>query len=213
MLGLDPLKIVGYVGKIGAKGFNLGKKIGKKSIDILADETDDIVNGTARKSFNKLKGNLKNAGKKTIRGTGKIASGLGEEAEFLFNSTAYLGKAVTGQAPFTSAKFGKNSPITKFASHFSLLKATDDNLIGYKMSGLGTTVALTGALVLGGKEGIQEFNQNRVGYNDGSLYSHSPRMMINGQSFQSMGNSYANNAGATGDLGFALHNQRRTGLF
>ena len=57
----------------------------------------------------------------------------------------------------------------------------------------------------GAKDAVVQFNNSRVGSNDGMVYNNSLQANSQGNTWQSMQHNYLNNAGATGDLGFALH--------
>ena len=57
----------------------------------------------------------------------------------------------------------------------------------------------------GAKDAAVQFNNSRVGSNDGMVYNNSLQANSQGNTWQSMQHNYLNNAGATGDLGFALH--------
>lgn len=208
MIGIDPLKLISTF----SKGiFTVGKKVGDKGFKIAANASDKLVDGTVNEFKNSLKHGAKNIKDKTVAGSIKGVMNVGPEAEFIGNSALYAKAVAMGDAPLTSSIFGNNSSITKMAKKTALLKRTDENLIGVKSTGLGKGLLIAGGLAVGTKEGIQDFSKSRVGVNDGRTYNNAP--LINGQTFSALGASYADNAGATGDLGFALHNQRHSGLF
>ena len=82
-----------------------------------------------------------------------------------------------------------------------LVKPVEDgkfNLLGHKASALGVA-AYAGASVVNGVRGAwDDFNRNRMGTHDGQIRRATPRTP-----------SYSNNAGATGDLVFAMNANRR----
>ena len=82
-----------------------------------------------------------------------------------------------------------------------LVKPVEDgkfNLLGHKASALGVA-AYAGASVVNGVRGAwDDFNRNRMGTHDGQIRRAAPRTP-----------SYSNNAGATGDLVFAMNANRR----
>ena len=89
----------------------------------------------------------------------------------------------------------------------------DDSMVKRKMTRTGKFVVGGGALMAGMAVGTKNQVINRQGNNDGRLYRPTPAMTnpyeLSSQIAHSqMGNAYANNAGATGDLVFALHNNR-----
>lgn len=208
MLGIDPLKVVGTV---GGTLFKLGKKVGDKGFRTFANATDKITDGSLDNFKKKTMNSAKKVADKTLSGTATGIAHLGKEAEFVGNSALYMKDVLMGNAPYTTAVFGTKSNITKAAKHMALFKSDDESLLGAKVTKLGTGVFVAGSLVLGTGKAVGDFSKSRVGKNDGNIYNHTP--MINGQTFSSMGSSYADNGGATGDLGFALHNQRHIGLY
>jgi hypothetical protein len=75
-------------------------------------------------------------------------------------------------------------------------KATDTQ--GVKLTGLGKATLWGGAIGAGVTSAFQEFNESRMGSSDGQVSRATPRTP-----------SYDLNAGATGDLVFALNANRR----
>lgn len=83
-----------------------------------------------------------------------------------------------------------------------LLKRSNNSLLGYKTTGLGTAVAMGTAFAAGTPSAVKEYNEIRQGqfagvYQMGAVPGLVPQ-----------GHAYANNAGATGDLVLALNNNR-----
>lgn len=83
-----------------------------------------------------------------------------------------------------------------------LLKRSDNSLLGYETTKLGTAVIMGGAMLSGVPGAAKEFNETRQGqfagvYQMGAIPGLVPQ-----------GHAYQNNAGATGDLVFALNNNR-----
>lgn len=206
MLGLDPISLIAKSAGVIAKGVEVA---GKGVALGAAKVTDKIVDGSAKRGIH----TLKEAGKKGLEGIGKIGikAGLhaGEEVKFQTDALSFMKKTLTGETPISGSMLGYSHPVTKALSKTALLKSNQDNLVGMKFTGLGGTFLLAGALGIGSAEAVDDYSKGRVGYNDGNIRSHAPAM--NSQTFSSMGQSYNDNAGATGDLGFALHNQRNTG--
>lgn len=206
MIGLDPLTVIAKAGGLIGK---IGEKAGKAGFKALDKITGKIANGDAKEGLSKVK----DLGKKGLGNVGKIGikAGVhvGEELKFQTDALSFMKKSLTGEAPITTELFGYSSPITKAFKKTGLLKNTDDNLIGMKFSTLGKGLLLVGALGVGAADATQDFTRSRIGSNDGQSYNNAP--LINGQTFKAMGNSYSDNAGATGDLVFAMHDQRNTG--
>lgn len=206
MIGLDPLTVIGKLGGIAGK---IGNKAIKKGFKVTDKVTGKIANGDAKEGLLKIK----DLGQQGLKGVGKIGvkAGLhiGEELKFQTDALSFMKKSLTGEAPLSSSLLGYNHPVTKAFRKISPLKNTEDNLIGMKFSNLGKGLLFVGALGIGTGEAVQDFTKERVGTNNGQSYNNAP--LFNGQTFKTMGNSYSDNAGATGDLGFALHDQRHTG--
>ena len=87
------------------------------------------------------------------------------------------------------------------------------SLIGWKMTGRGKLAFTAGAIAVGTVTGAKDHMESRIGTNDGQLYRPTPTMrnpydLSSQMAYSQGGQSYANNAGATGDLVFALNNLR-----
>lgn len=197
------------IGKLGGIAGKVGAKVGKKGLKVAEKITGKIADGDAKEGLLKMK----DLGQQGLKGVGKtgVKAGLhvGEELNFQTDAIGYMKKSLTGEAPLSSSLLGYNHPFTKAFRKISPLKNTEDNLIGMKFSNLGKGLLFVGALGVGTGEAAKDFTKERTGYNNGQVYNNAP--LFNGQAFKSMGSSYSDNAGATGDLGFALHDQRHTG--
>lgn len=87
--------------------------------------------------------------------------------------------------------------------HFGqLLKRSNDSLLGYKTTGLGTTLAMGTAFAMGVPSAVEEYNTIRQGQFAGTYQMGAIPGLV------PQGHAYANNAGATGDLVLALNNNR-----
>ena len=85
------------------------------------------------------------------------------------------------------------------------------SLIGWKATKKGKLALAAGALAIGAGTATKDYTESRVGRNDGRLYRPTPTMtspyeLANQMAYSQGGQSFANNAGATGDLVFALDN-------
>lgn len=83
-----------------------------------------------------------------------------------------------------------------------------DNLGEIKMSKFGVGVLGAGILLSSGAKAYKTLEKSRMGTNDGMLRSATPVMPQPQQELNGRQTSYANNASATGDLVFALRNNR-----
>lgn len=183
---------------IGKVGGILAKKTAELGVD--------VVNNLLKIDYKKIGKNAYETGKK-VGASGVF--GLEQEAEFIGDSINLFKYQLLGDAPITKSILGADHPIPKWlGDHTALLKRSDESLLGVKATKKGVALAIPIALVAGTPAATKEFLNQRKGTNDGQLYTNAP---INTYG-KALGNSYANNAGATGDLVFALHNQRHTGI-
>ena len=88
-----------------------------------------------------------------------------------------------------------------------LLKDSDESIIlGKKATALGTTLVVGAGAVVGTKDAVQDRLRKQQGQYTGT----SGNDTNNTYAYQ--GASYADNAGATGDLVLSMHRQRHTGI-
>lgn len=191
----------GFIIPAFVKAGSVTGTIGKKTINAGIS----MLNGLSEIDYKKLGKNAIDKGKKI--GVSGIY-GLEQEAEFVGDSMNLFKYQLLGDAPITKAMFGHDNTLSKGLSHFNLLKRSDKSLLGVKATWKGMALAVPGALALGSPKAVKTFMDQRKGTNNGYLYTNTPMNTYG----QAMGNSYANNAGATGDLVFALHNQRHSGI-
>ena len=180
----------------------------------VAGKAIDLVNAARKVDYKSIgKAGLE----KGKHGVGYTIYGLSNEAEFIGRSTSLLRKQLLGDAPITTNYFGPDSKITKLAKKTALFTRDESSvLLGVRATPLGVGVIGTGALIAGTGKAANNYMQSLRGTNDGTLRTNAPiNTYAQGQqvSGQQMGHSYANNAGATGDLVFALHNQRKRGIY
>ena len=85
-------------------------------------------------------------------------------------------------------------------------------LTGKSLTGLGTIAVVGAGTVIAAGDATRDHLRARAGVSTG-LASNAPINTYSGdQTFPTMGASYANNAGATGDLALSLHRQRHSGI-
>ena len=107
---------------------------------------------------------------------------------FKNNGTTTLGKVKGSQVGFSA---GKKKVIES---------------AGLKMRPLAKGMIVAGGAMQGVINAKNKFQDSRMGTMDGQLTTATPKMTSQGNSYSP---SYSNNAGATGDLVFALNNNRR----
>ena len=186
------------IGGLLTGGFKAGSKAGAKA-------TRSLANGEFKQRTGFFMNNVAaNAGKFAGYTAGEVNT-LGTAGKGLLEMAE--GFEMKGVNKLRGNITGKNYNGKKY---LGLLKKDDDSLFfGRKATALGVLAAVPVGLASGSKDAAKEFNQERMGVNVGSA-SNAP---INTYVSQpTMGNSYANNGGATGDLVFSLNNQRKTGF-
>lgn len=132
------------------------------------------------------------------KGAMKVGQGVTREAGTLLHAGA-----VAGEGAVDLLKKSKLVERTNFG----------DSLIGLKATKRGVAVA-AGVSLIGGLGRVpKETFTGREGSNDGQLYRPTPQMMnpyniAQEMAYSQSGRSFADNAGATGDLALALSNMR-----
>lgn len=182
-------KIVGE----GAKtGFNLGKKA-------LAKGTGAVAKFLEKDGPVKLASNA-----------GKFGAGTLDDIETTVHGVNnILGKATRGyEAKGVNNFLNKKFKTSRFEGHRygALIKNSDKNLFGFKATGLGVGMLAVGGAVVGAKDAAEE----RIARQRGMAAGVGGNAPINTYAYQ--GHSYADNAGATGDLVLSMHNQRKSGI-
>lgn len=128
---------------------------------------------------------------------GKIGATAGSE---LINT---VGSAAAGAV---TGGLGVASQLGKKMVKMPEGKVGLSNLHEIKLSKFGTAVMGIGLLASGLGGAYKTFEQSRMGVNDGMMRTATPIIPL--QQENSNSSSYANNAGATGDLVFSMYNNR-----
>ena len=181
------------------------------------------VGGGAIKTTFKAASNVGNAG---VKGVGKLMNADWKKIGSIASNQAKL----AGQAVGTDVKalnniagavtggitipgLAKNGKINKFVKGATaLVKDDPDTIFGKKFTKMGGLIVGGVALGVSAKDAAERKIRGHAGQNMG-LASNAPINTYAGdQTFPTMGASYANNAGATGDLALSLHRQRHTGI-
>lgn len=124
----------------------------------------------------------------------KLGSKMQDKAANIYKHDKAIGFNV-GQAIEKDLK-GHINQVTNLAG--SMFQKSDKNLLGVKLSKRGALVAGGLALASGSKQASNKFNETTMGTRDPQVTSFSPRIP-----------AYQNNGGATGDLVFALNQNRK----
>lgn len=145
---------------------------------------------------------------KTGKMLGKVGLGVAEGVGGLaIGATEAVGGAAIGTAkaatsvgvPVATYAAGKYSSIGAGVLNKTIKPTRNpNNVLGHKLTGFGAGLVFGSAVVSGATEAFNDFNRNRMGQSDGQITRATPRTP-----------SYANNAGATGDLVFAMNKNRR----
>lgn len=186
------------IGSLLTGGFKAGSKAGAKA-------TRSLVNGEFKQSAGFfMNGAAANAGKIAGYSAGEVNTIATAGKGFLEMAEGFELKGVN---KMRGNMTGKNHTGKKYGG---LLKKNDDSLFfGRKATLLGVGVAATVGTASGTVDAAKEFNQEHMGRNVGSARNAPINTYVNQPT---MGNAYANNGGATGDLVLALNNQRHNGF-
>ena len=188
------LKTLGRVGgnglKRGAKGgLSFFEKVSTKAVEMGEKGTVKKLAGNA----GKFTGYLASDVETTFRGVNNIAGILtnGYEAKGfnaarnkLFNTNKYTGRRIA-----------------------QVLKDSDESILfGKKATKFGTSIIVGAGAIVGTKDAVQDRLRKQQGQYTGT----SGNAPVNTYAYQ--GASYADNAGATGDLVLSMHRQRHSGI-
>ena len=186
-----------YATKMAPKAYNkVIKPVGKAAFDTTLKVGANTLEGTANTvdHFRRNKDTYKRIGKGMVEFGKDVATGTAREAGIW----AQAGLNVLGGAK----KLGLIEKTT-----------LDKSMIGWRFTKRGKAAMTAGALLVGSAGATKDYTESRIGRNDGQLYRPTPTMsnaydLSSQMAYSSIGQSYANNAGATGDLVFALNNLR-----
>lgn len=183
-------------------GVHIGEKVAGKAVDVGLGGTAKAFQGMAWASDHseQIAEGAKKVGKAAFNFTNGVGEGLANEAGRFIRAG---GAALEG-----ADKFALKHHIWK---ETGLDESTLKTMFTRRMKyGVLPLAAAGMSIVSGTKDQIT----NRQGRNDGQVYRPTPTMtnpyILSSQVAHSqMGNSYADNAGATGDLVFALQGYKR----
>ena len=186
--------VIGKGGTAGIKG--IAGKIGS----FLGKISEEKETGNFKKKV------IKNAGR-----AGRVGGHLARELEDVaVGIDNILGTVTNG---FEAKRFNnvrnKVFKTNKYTGRRigQLLKDSDESIIlGKKATKLGTTLIVGAGAVIGTKDAIED----RIRKQQGRYTGTSGNAPVNTYAYQ--GASYADNAGATGDLVLSMHRQRHTGI-
>ena len=185
------------IGKGGVAGF---KGIAGKIGSFLGKIAEEKETGNFKKSV------IKNAGRAGRVG-GHLARELEDVAVGIDNGIGVLTNGIEAKR-FNNVR-NKIFKTDKYTGRRigQLLKDSDESIIlGKKATKLGTTLVVGTGAIVGTKDAIED----RVRKQQGRYTGTSGNAPTNTYAYQ--GASYADNAGATGDLVLSMHRQRHTGI-
>ena len=185
------------LGRIGGNGLKRGAEGGLSFFEKVSTKAVEMgEKGTVKKLVNnagKFTGHLASDVETTFRGVNNIAGILtnGYEAKGfnaarnkLFNTNKYTGRRIA-----------------------QVLKDSDESILfGKKATKFGTSIIVGAGAIVGTKDAVQDRLRKQQGQYTGT----SGNAPVNTYAYQ--GASYADNAGATGDLVLSMHRQRHSGI-
>ena len=142
---------------------------------------------------------------------GKFSAQAARDIEYTARGVNNILGTVTSGKEIKSLNKGLNKMLdtNRFDGHryFQLLKDSEDSiLLGKRATKLGAGVILTGGAIMGTKDAVSE----RLQAQRGTVVGSAGNAPVNNYAYQ--GASYADNAGATGDLVLNMHRQRHGGF-
>ena len=185
------------LGRVGGNGLKRGAEGGLSFFEKVSTKAVEMgEKGTVKKLANnagKFTGYLASDVETTFRGVNNIAGILtnGYEAKGfnaarnkLFNTNKYTGRRIA-----------------------QVLKDSDESILfGKKATKFGTSIIVGAGAIVGTKDAVQDRLRKQQGQYTGT----SGNAPVNTYAYQ--GASYADNAGATGDLVLSMHRQRHSGI-
>jgi hypothetical protein len=178
-----------------------------------------IIQGTVRHGTRLVGKTAQFGGKTALKAANVGLAGVAESVDFIRRNqdTIKAGAKAFGKGTAQEAgTWGKAAVgAVDMLDRSPFVKAVDftDSLVGRKFTGLGTAVVVGGALISNTGKATKDYIQNRAGQNDGVVRRPAPTMtnpydLSSQMAYSSIGQSFANNAGADGDLALALSKMR-----
>ena len=185
------------LGRVGGNGLKRGAESGLSFFEKVSTKAVEMgEKGTVKKLANnagKFTGHLASDVETTFRGVNNIAGILtnGYEAKGfnaarnkLFNTNKYTGRRIA-----------------------QVLKDSDESvLLGKRATKFGVAIIATGGAIMSTKDAVVD----RLHAQQGRVVGSAGNAPVNNYAYQ--GASYADNAGATGDLVLSMHRQRHSGI-
>ncbi len=195
-------KAAGVVGKKAVEGtVEAASKFSNLAANV-AIHSDDYAHSVG-KFMGAIAGEVNITAKGINNIAGKATGGFqSERGNKLLTNT--VGKVKGGINKVFETDLKTDYTDTRF---FAMLKDSDDSLFfGKKATVFGAGILATGATIMSAKEGIED----KIRRQQGTSYGTASNAPVNTYAYQ--GASYADNAGATGDLALSLHRQRHSGI-
>lgn len=204
VMGEGAKKVGGAAGKGVVGGFKGVAKVGKGITGAIRKGIESDIGTKTLTATGKFAGSMANNLENDIRGINNI---LGTATGGF--SAKPLTNAMGDMADSLNSKFKLKLDSNAIRDHrfMKLIKDSDDSLLlGKRATALGGTILVAGSGVMATKDAVSSKLHELPGPNTG-FSSNAP---TNNYAYQ--GASYADNAGATGDLALALHRQRHSGI-
>lgn len=165
--------------------------------------------------------------RKTASNVGKFSAHVAQDTEYAIHGVNNILGVATGGVEFESLNKALNKGLDSipenkagtwikdkvgpngFTGHRygKLLKDSDESIIlGKKATALGGSIIVTGGAIMSAKDAIVD----KLHQQQGTVVGSASNAPVNNYAYQ--GASYADNAGATGDLVLAMHRQRHEGI-
>ena len=140
-----------------------------------------------------------------------VANFIKDNHDEIYDAAKAMGKGIVKEAnEWGQAGIGIAG---KFERTFLTDAPLDRSIFGRKFNKKGIALIAVGSTLIQGGKDVKQYIDDRQGTNDGQLYRpttqmSTPYQLSEQMAYSSHGRSFADNAGATGDLVFALNNMR-----
>lgn len=178
--GVEETQIGSAVGMVGGAALGIGTVKAASNFASTALNTLESVGGATISGFEKIGGLAI-----------KSAPYIGKAGVSIGTVGATLGAVATEK--YASAGLGFASKLVKEVP----MGSKNPGIFGQTLSGLGIATVLGTGLIASAKEGYDQIQEKHMGSRSQGIYKATPQVP-----------AYANNGGATGDLVFALNQNR-----
>lgn len=197
--GLAPIGAAagGIIGMYGDKYNLVGNMIGGAALGAAALPLAGAAGGLAYNAGKSLLTSTLSDGsmlRSAAKATPSVAAGIGKGVAGLINGTNTSGLLGTAMSPVRRAA----NTVGKIANNMVKVSEGAESISDLSLTGTGMMLFAGSEILDGVKRAGKKFEESRMGRSDGQITRATPRV-----------SSYLDDAGATGDLVFAMNKNRR----